>query len=41
MKKTTAPAMAPWFERWCHLMMYLLIKGKKVGNIFNQSLDMI
>jgi hypothetical protein len=35
MKKTTAPAMAPWFERWCHLMMYLLIKGKK------ESLDMI
>jgi hypothetical protein len=35
MKETTAPAMAPWFERWCHLMMYLLIKRKK------ESLDMI
>jgi hypothetical protein len=35
MKKTTAPAMAPWFERWCHLMMYLLIKQKK------ESLDII
>jgi hypothetical protein len=35
MKETTAAAMSPWFERWCHLMMYLLIKRKK------QSLDMI
>jgi hypothetical protein len=35
MKETTAPAMAPWFETWCHLMMYLLIKRKK------ESLDMI
>jgi hypothetical protein len=34
MKETTAAAMAPWFERLCHLMMYLLIKRKK------QSLDM-
>jgi hypothetical protein len=35
MKETTAPAMAPWFERWCHLMMYLLIEQKE------ESLDMI
>jgi hypothetical protein len=35
MTETTAAAMAPWFERWCHLMMYLLIKRKK------ESLDMI
>jgi hypothetical protein len=35
MKETTGPAMAPSFERWCHLMMYLLIKQKE------ESLDMI
>jgi hypothetical protein len=35
MTETTVPAMAPWFERWCHLMIYLLIKRKK------ESLDMI
>jgi hypothetical protein len=35
MKETTAPAMGPWFEKFCHLMMYLLIKGKE------ESLDMI
>jgi hypothetical protein len=35
MKETTAAAMSPWFERWCHLMIYLLIKGKE------ESLDMI
>ena len=35
MKETSAPAMAPWFERFYHLMMYLLIKGKE------QSLDII
>jgi hypothetical protein len=35
MKETTPAAMAPWFERWCHLMMYLLIKRRK------ESLDMI
>jgi hypothetical protein len=35
MKETTAPAMAPWLERWCDLMMYLLIKGKE------ESLDII
>jgi hypothetical protein len=35
MKETTAPAMAPWFERWCDLMIYLLIKCRK------EILDMI
>jgi hypothetical protein len=35
MKETTGAAMAPWFERWCDLMMYLLIKRRK------ESLDMI
>ena len=35
MKETTGAAMAPWFERQCHLMMYLFIKGKK------ESVDMI
>jgi hypothetical protein len=35
MKETIAAAMAPWFKRWCHLMMYLLIKRRK------ESLDII
>jgi hypothetical protein len=35
MKETTAPAMAPWLEKWCHLMMYLLMKQKE------ESLDII
>jgi hypothetical protein len=29
MKETSASAMAPWFERWCYLMMYLLNKAQR------------